>query len=339
MTAIPSLLKSLDVSLFDRSARLRMEFTGAKAAESLTGLVTNDVLALRGGDGLYACALTVKGRVIADVRILALSDESGAVTAMLVDSNVAAGVGFAAMIRKYVNPRLAKYVDVTATSACFTLDGSGSTELLRMLGADVNVVREVAEGAEFTHRIISLGDVTVRLVRVPDLASPHTFDLHLPHNASAQIMVALTAAGAVVKGDVEWHRRRVAAGRPEWGADMDESTLAQEANMDALQAISYRKGCYTGQETVARVHFRGHVNRTLRRVQYVDLSVPPLGAPLLTGEASQVGDARSSAMDAGGAQIGIAMLRREVTDGATLAWQSDDGASHVVRVIGNADAA
>ena len=54
MTAIPSLLKSLDVSLFDRSARLRMEFTGAKAAESLTGLVTNDVLALRGDDGLYS---------------------------------------------------------------------------------------------------------------------------------------------------------------------------------------------------------------------------------------------------------------------------------------------
>ena len=102
--------------MFDRSARLRMQFTGPKAAESLTGLVTNDVLALRGGDGLYACALTAKGRIIADVRVLSIADE-GDEPSLLVDANAASGTGFAAMIRKYVNPRLAKYVDVTDTTS------------------------------------------------------------------------------------------------------------------------------------------------------------------------------------------------------------------------------
>jgi glycine cleavage system aminomethyltransferase T len=113
MTTPAALRTGAPVLLFDRSARLRMQFTGPKAAESLTGLVTNDVLALCGGDGEYACALTPKGRVIADVRILAIAGDDGTVQSLLVDSNAAAGVGFAAMIRKYVNPRLARYADIS----------------------------------------------------------------------------------------------------------------------------------------------------------------------------------------------------------------------------------
>ena len=118
---------------------------------------------------------------------------------------------------------------------------------------------------------------------------------------------------------------------------MDESTLAQEANMDALQAISYKKGCYTGQETVARVHFRGHVNRTLRSVSYLDGVLPDAATVLVSAESTAVGDARSSARIGDGQAIGIAMLRREVTDGAALSWVGADGSSHPVRVVGGAD--
>ena len=68
-----------------------------------------------------------------------------------------------------------------------------------------------------------------------------------------------------------WDIARVEAGRPEWGIDMDDNTIPQEANFDALHAISYTKGCYVGQETVARVHFRGHVNKHLRGVRAAGL--------------------------------------------------------------------
>jgi tRNA-modifying protein YgfZ len=338
MTAPPATNADQLVSLFDRSARLRMEFTGAKAAESLTGLVTNDVLSLKGGDGLYACALTAKGRVISDVRILALAGDGGTVTSFLADANAAGGAGFAAMIRKYVNPRLAKYVDVSHSTACLTLDGLGTLELLRTLGADDSSLREVASGPHFTHRAIAIADVPARLVRVPDLGAQSTFDLHLQRDAVSPVMAALLSAGAVAADDTAWHQRRVFAGRPEWGQDMDETTLAQEANMDALQAISYQKGCYTGQETVARVHFRGHVNRTLRRVEYDGAEAPVIGTPMLSSDAAQVGDARSSAATASGARMGIAMLRREVTDGARLTWLNGAGESRQARVIGDADA-
>lgn len=324
--------------LFDRSARLRMQFSEAKAAESLTGLVTNDVLALRGGDGLYACALTAKGRIIADVRILAFAGDDGGVQSFLVDANSAAGVGFAAMIRKYVNPRLAKYLDVTASTACLTLTGAGAVALLKTIGADAARLASVASGAPFTHHTVTIGTAAVHLVRVPDLGNSETFDLHSSSSDAAAVRVALIAAGAVEADDTEWHRRRVMAARPEWGVDMDETTLAQEANMDGLEAISYKKGCYTGQETVARVHFRGHVNRTLRRITLPDGQVPAVGTSLAASDGAAVGDARSTAKNDAGTLAGLAMLRRAIGDAAELAWLDADGGRHPVLVNGVADA-
>ena len=339
MSAAASPGPEQSVLSFDRSDRLRMQFSGSKAAESLTGLVTNDVLALRGGDGLYACALTAKGRVISDVRILAMPADDGAVTSLLVDANAAGGVGFATMIRKYVNPRLAKYVDVSATTSCLTIDGVGAIALLDSLGADPIETAAVASGPAFTHRTIVVAGVTLRLVRVPDLGADTTFDLHVDRESAAVVAAALLSAGAMPGDTAAWHRRRVEAGRPEWGADMDESTLAQEANMDALQAISYKKGCYTGQETVARVHFRGHVNRTLRRVQHSDGTVPAIGTTLSGPDGAALGDARSAAeLDANSA-VGLAMLRREVPASATLTWVDGREQTHSVIVLDAPDAA
>jgi len=337
MTTTVSTPTTDTVLLFDRSARLRMEFTGTKAAESLTGLVTNDLLSLRGGDGLYACALTQKGRVIADVRILAIAGDDGTIQTLLTDANAAGGVGFAAMIRKYVNPRTAKYADLTASTSCLTLLGAHTPALLMSLGASAEIVSAVQSGPDFTHAPITIAGVVARLVRAPDLGQAELFDLIVDASNRERLLHALQEAGARLSDEAEWQRRRVMAGRPEWGIDMDEGTLAQEANMDALQAISYKKGCYTGQETVARVHFRGHVNRTLRRVALHDDAVPPLGAPIVNGEGSAVGDLRSVQRDDGGALVGIAMVRREIGDGAAVTWSSEDGVTHSVTVIGAPD--
>lgn len=330
--------------LFSRSDRLVMEFTGPKAAESLTGLVTNDVLGLRGGDGQYACALTNKGRIIADVRILAVVGEDGAVSRLLVDANAASGVGFAAMIRKYVNPRTAKYTDLSQAITTLTLVGPSAIDVLQTLATEPERLAPVANGDRFTHReVLFATGLPVRVIRLPDLGETPTFDLQVPTEHADALTTALTAAGAHSGTAADWHRLRVIAGWPEWGIDMDEGTLAQEANMDALQAISYRKGCYTGQETVARVHFRGHVNRTLRRVWYDDGVLPTVGTPLRTtgGDAGDaptpVGDARSAALVDAGRGVGIAMLRREVADGAVLTWTDDGGAARSARVEGAAD--
>src|SRR5262245_1485354 len=145
--------------IVDRSTRLRMYFTGEKAADSLTGLVTSDVLALAPGNGQYSVALTPKGKVIADLRIFL--PRAGT---FLVDTNAAAAPGFVGMIRKFVNPRLAKYEDVSAQSGDFGLFGRGAAELLRGALGD----EAVPGDAPYSSTTITSGGEQLLVARVPD---------------------------------------------------------------------------------------------------------------------------------------------------------------------------
>jgi folate-binding protein YgfZ len=126
------------------------------------------------------------------------------------------------------------------------------------------------------------------------------------------------AAKATPGGLETWEIARVEAGRPELGVDIDESTLPQEANLEELHAVSYTKGCYTGQETVARVHFRGHVNRHLRGLRAAADEPPAQGATLFDATGKTVGDVRTSVRSPRLGGIAIGMVRREIELGATL---------------------
>src|SRR5207247_6404333 len=118
---------------------------------------------------------------------------------------------------------------------------------------------------------------------------------------------------------------RVEAGRPEFGVDIDDTTLAQEANLEELGAISYTKGCYVGQEVVARVHFRGHVNRFLRRIRFVTRPAPPKGAELVDETGKVIGDIRSAALSPRFGGVALGMVRREIPPGTTLQARWDGG--------------
>ena len=118
---------------------------------------------------------------------------------------------------------------------------------------------------------------------------------------------------------------RVEAGRPEWGIDMDESTIAQEAGLEELGAISYTKGCYTGQEVVARVHFRGHVNRTLRGLRASGTTPPAYLAALFDSSGKAVGEVHSTASSPRLGGIALGMVRREIETGTQLTarWNAE----------------
>jgi folate-binding protein YgfZ len=111
--------------------------------------------------------------------------------------------------------------------------------------------------------------------------------------------------------------------------DIDESTLPQEANLEALHAISYTKGCYTGQETVARVHFRGHVNKHLRGLRSAGQQPPSPGAALFDATGKDVGDVRSTAASPRLGGIAIGMVRCEIELGASLTARWEDGETRV----------
>jgi folate-binding protein YgfZ len=108
--------------------------------------------------------------------------------------------------------------------------------------------------------------------------------------------------------------RRVESGRPRWGLELDESVIPQEAGLND-RAVSFTKGCYVGQETVARLHYRGKPNRHLRGLR---LSEPvATSTPLLLGE-RQVGSVGSSVVSPRLGPIALAIVRREAEPGATL---------------------
>jgi len=136
---------------------------------------------------------------------------------------------------------------------------------------------------------------------------------------------ALLALGATPAGLHAWEIARIETGRPEWGVDMDDTTIPQEANFDALRAISYTKGCYVGQEVVARVHFRGHVNKHLRGLMAGKSEPAPEGAAVLSATGEQVGEVRSSALSPRLGAVAMGMIRREIETGTDVTLQWDGG--------------
>lgn len=301
---------------FDRSNRVRMRISGPKAAELVTGMVTNDVSAMSPGEGQYAAALTPKGKIVADLRIFALDD------ALLIDTSAAAAPGWKEMVRKYVNPRLAPYHDVTSELGDIGVFGRSARAVLsRIAGIDE---RDLAALELYSHISRPLADVTAIIARVPEMEM-EGYEVFLPAPAVNSLKASLQSAGIAPGSAETWQIARIESGRPEWGVDMDDSTLPQEANFDELGAISYTKGCYIGQETVARVHFRGHVNRFLRRLRFVTRPAPPRGAELVDETGKVIGDVRSSALSPRYGGVGLGMVRREVPPGTTLQARWDGG--------------
>ena len=300
----------------DRSARLRLSFSGARAAETLTGLVTNDVLALTPGHGQYAAALTAKGKIIADVRILARAEE------ILVDASPRAAAGMLAMVRKFVNPRLAAWSDRSEALQALAVAGPHAR---RLVAEATGVTASVLEALPpYGHVGAALDDSAIVVARIPDVGL-EAYELFIPSAVRDAIRARLTGAGAVPAGLDAWEIARVEAGRPEWGLDIDETTIPQEANFDELHAISYTKGCYTGQETVARVHFRGHVNRHLRGIILSSGAAVPARASLVDESGKPVGDVRSIVRSPRLGWIALGMVRREVAPPARVKVSWDGG--------------
>lgn len=294
-------------------------FTGPKSAEALNGLVTNDVLPLAVGRGMYAAALAPKGKMLADVSILRIEPET-----FLVETSEVAGREWWSMIRKYVNPRLSQYKDESSQFSTFGVYGTRAPAVLAKLGTggmgDEQLTAAMQQGLEgwpdWAHSAFALPGLTVRLIRAPHLGALPGFQILVERGQSAAAELQLKRAGAVAGSETLWALAQLESGRPVFGLDMDATTIPQEANLDDWSAISYEKGCYTGQETVARIHFRGHVNKHLRGLQS-DTELTP-GSPVHDENGKLVGDVRRAGRSPRLGHIAIGMIRREVVEGASL---------------------
>src|SRR3954469_6353752 len=219
----------------DRSHRHRMRFAGAKAADALNGLLTNDVATLARGQGMYAAALTPKGKVLADTRVLRIEDD------FLVDVSARAREGWSGVVHKYVNPRLAKYTDETETLGTVGIFGGQARYVVEeMLGIGHSALGILPS---YAHVTVQHESASITVMRSPDLGV-EGYELFVPRDAFDAVWELSVKAHATPAGLATWEVARVEAGRPEWGIDMDDATIPQEANLEELGAISYTKGCY-----------------------------------------------------------------------------------------------
>ena len=301
--------------MFDRSHRGRLRLHGPKAVEMLNGLVSNDIASLAPGHGCYAAALSAKGKIVADIR--AFVDAEGVLT----DAPPRAFAAWAAMVKKFVNPRLAKHSDESATLRNIGIFGANARHAVESaLGVHASALSPLAE---YSHLVVHRDGHAITVVRSPELGI-EGFDLIFAADQLEGIWDGAVRAGATPAGLEAWEIARIEAGRPEWGVDMDDNTIPQEANFDELHAISYTKGCYVGQETVARVHFRGHVNKHLRGILADGGDPPPpFGATLHDGNGIQIGDVRSSVRSPRLGGVALAMIRREIEPRTRLVARMD----------------
>jgi tRNA-modifying protein YgfZ len=282
--------------LLDRSERGKLALSGADAATFLQGQVSNDVEGLAPGTGCYAAFLTPKGKMLGDVRVLATSDE------LLLDTERVSLQALFNMIRRFSLGYQVELHKRTLERGLLSLIGPDAADLAGAgdLGSD-----------EHAHAVIEVpgSGLPARAIRT-DVG----VDLLCDAADTAALLAALEDAGVVAVGEAAAECLRVERGRPRYGTDLDDTVIPQEAGLNE-RAVSFTKGCYVGQETVARLYYRGKPNRQLRGLR---LSGPAQGGEELVFEGRVVGRVTSTARSPRFGPIALGFVRREAPVGSTV---------------------
>jgi len=301
-----------------REGRAIVELTGSEAAEFLQGQVSNDVEGLTAGHGCYATLLDHKGKLRTDLRVLRLAEDHPARGAepdrrsgehrsdnFLIDAE---GIGLPVLLHVFqtfslgrdvrtrdLTPERSPIVDGASTAVQLS---SEQRVLVSLIGPAARALLEDPPALEehaFTESELGLAVAT-------DLG----VDLIV---ALEQLDQALALAPAASEEAAECVR--IESGRPRLGLDMGSTTIPQEAGINE-RAVNFEKGCYVGQETVARLHWRGKPNRHLRGLRLSETA--PRGATITYGE-REVGTVGSTCVSPALGPIALALVRREASPG------------------------
>jgi folate-binding protein YgfZ len=281
--------------VLERGGRRRIAVGGAEAADYLQGQVTNDVEALEPGVGAYAALLDRKGRMQADMRVLRIADDE-----FEIDTEAIAGDALLRHLQMY---KIGREVALEETSE--------RDRTLSVIGPAAHEVAATGPLApEYAHRPHALAGIETRAI-----ATDLGVDLVVPADGLETVRSELARTGAEGVSEAAAEIVRVESGRPRFGAEMTTATIPEEAGINE-RAVSFTKGCYIGQETVARLHYKGKPNRHLRGLR---LSRPvAAGNPVTLGE-RELGTIGTAVVSPAHGPIALAILRREGEPGATVA--------------------
>jgi folate-binding protein YgfZ len=279
---------------FVRRASWRvLEVRGSDAVEFLESQLTNDIASLPPGGGCYAALLDRKGHLQSDLRVLLVDPERTWL--------VAEAEGAERLRAHLAMYRVGRAVEVEPIDLL----------ALSVIGpASAQAIGIQSPAGEHAHRPVAVGGVADARA----IATDRGFDLLLPAAAEASVAAAFEAAGVPEVGEETAEVVRVESGYPRLGREMTTETMPAEAGI-IERAVSFAKGCYIGQETVARLHYKGKPNRHLRGLR--------LGAPVAAGDPIRLGDREvgtigTAVVSPAHGPIALAILRREAEPGETV---------------------
>jgi folate-binding protein YgfZ len=296
-----------ECGLLDRSERGKLLAGGPDAAEFLQGQVSNDVEALAPGEGCYAALLDRKAHVQADMRILRRPQpEDG----FWIDTEA----GARDVVRRHIETyKIGREVDVA--------DVSDERAILALFGPATSAVASTPVLDPYESEAAVVAGVDCLVVGGED-----GVDLIADSEVAVRLRDGLIAAGAAEVDPAAAEIVRIEDGRPRFGAEIGPQTMPAEAGIvDA--AVSFTKGCYIGQEPVARLHHRGKPNRGLRGLRLSAPAEP--GAELRLGD-RDVGRIGSACVSPAHGPIALAVVRREAEPGSELTVGEDGVTARVV---------
>ena len=268
--------------LIDLSSRALVEVSGTEAVPFLNGLITNDVKALEDGAWMLAAFPNVQGRLIATARVLRRRAD-----AFLFDTEAATREPVFKTLERFTLAGDFRVRDLTDETAVLSVQGARAVEVIgATLGEEAaQVKRGRVHSAQWEKRSVSL------------IRATHTgedgFDLFLGAGQAPSLWDALASAGARPVGFNALETLRIEAGLPRYGVDMDEANVVLETGLD--EAVSYTKGCYVGQEIIARIHWRGHVAKRLAGLSFDDEAQALRGDKIRAADGREIGRVTSSA--------------------------------------------
>jgi len=288
-------VRAAGAGLIDLSSRGRLLVSGTEAIQFLNGLITNDMKTLAQHSWMPAAFPTVQGRLIASVRVIRVQDQKTAGTdknvcpTFLIDTEAATHASVLKTIERFTLAGDFRVNDVTTQTAMLSLQGRGARDIVRaVLGESASAVS--------SNEVVELRWPPDREVIVKVLRAPHTaedgFDFVVPSPDASELFEAFKNAGAQPVGYEALEILRIEAGLPRYGVDMDETNIVTETTLE--DAVSYTKGCYVGQEIIARIKYRGHVAKKLAGLKFEKVVPVAAGMAIQSADGKEIGKITSA---------------------------------------------
>jgi folate-binding protein YgfZ len=276
-----SAVRDGSAGVIDLSSRGRLLVSGSEAVMFLNGLITNDMKTLTVNSWMPAVFPNVQGRLIASVRIIHRDD------GFIIDTESATLGTVGRLLERFTLAGDFRVRDMTSETAMLSVQGPNAADVIHEVFGETSAI--VARGQVASAQLENGSNVTI-------IRATHTgedgFDLFVDAKDSQTLLELLARARAQPFGSEAAETLRIEAGIARFGIDMDETKVVTETNLD--DSVSFTKGCYIGQEIIARIKYRGHVAKKLTGVRMEQVVALESGAKVFSADEKEIGSITST---------------------------------------------